>query len=405
MSDKEDFASLFGEFEKKQSATGKRGPKIGDKVTGTVVSIQDESVFIDLGGKTEGMVEVEELTDADGNLTVAIGDNIEIVVSGKDEASGILMLGPRHARRMRGEEGLRQAYEEQLPIEGLVTGTTKGGLDVELSGVRGFCPASQIDIKFVEDLESFVGERLAFRITKFEGGRHTNLVLSRRSLLEEAQLALATETRKHLEVGATMKGKVTSLKEFGAFVDLGGIEGMVHISELAFGRVTHPKDILSVGQEVEVSILRIEKSDNPKHPERIALSIRALERDPWRDALTDFPVGARVEGTVSRLQPFGAFIELTPGVDGLAHISELGAGRRITHPQEVLSVGDRVVANVLGVDAEKHRISLSLDNKHQKEESPKPEANPADYGKPKTSFGTLGDLLRESMNKEKSPKD
>jgi small subunit ribosomal protein S1 len=302
---------------------------------------------------------------------------------------------------MHGAEGLQQAYEEQMPIEGLVTGTTKGGLEVEMSGVRAFCPASQIDINYVEDLADFVGERLAFRITKFEGGRHTNLVVSRRALLEEEQQALATETRAQLEVGAVMQGKVSSLKEFGAFIDLGGIEGMVHISELAFGRVEHPQDILSVGQQVEVSVLKIEQTDNPRHPERIALSIRALEQDPWREVLTDYPVGAQVQGTVSRLQPFGAFIELAPGVDGLAHISELGAGRRITHPQEVVSVGDQVQARVLSVDLDKHRIGLSLDTKRQTDEVAKPEVNLAEYAKPKQGFGTLGDLLKESMKKQK----
>lgn len=401
MTDNEDFASLFGEFEQKQSTTKKKEPKVGEKVTGTVVSIQSDNVFIDLGSKTEGIVEREELTDDDSNLTVSVGDSIEIVVSGKDEDTGTLLLGARHARRMHGAEGLQQAFEEQLPVEGLVTGTIKGGLEVEMSGVRAFCPASQIDISYVEDLQNFVGEKLAFRITKFEGGRHTNLVVSRRALLEEEQQALAVETRTHLEVDAVMKGTVSSLKDFGAFIDLGGVEGMVHISELAFGRVEHPRDILSVGQEVEVSVLRIEKTDNPRHPEKIALSLRALERDPWRDVLLDYPVGVQVQGTVSRVQPFGAFIELAPGVDGLAHISELGAGRRITHPQEVVSVGDQVQATVLSVDMDKHRIGLSLDTKRQTDASAKPEVNVADYAKPKQSFGTLGDLLKESMKKQK----
>jgi len=401
MADNDDFASLFGEFEKEHVTTGKKEPKTGDKVTGTVVLIQGDSIFIDLGSKTEGIVEREELTDDEGNLTVKVGDSIEIVVSGKDESSGTLMLGSQHARRMHGIEGLQQAFDEQHPVEGHVTGTIKGGLEVEMSSVRAFCPASQIDINYVEDLETFVGERLAFRITKIEGGRHPNLVVSRRALLEEERQVLATETRAHLEVGAVMLGKVSSLKEFGAFIDLGGVEGMVHISELAFGRVEHPQDILSVGQQVEVSVLKIEETANPKHPERIALSIRALEKDPWRDALTDYPVGALVQGTVSRVQPFGAFIELAPGVDGLVHISELGAGRRISHPQDVVSVGDQVQARVLSVDMEKHRIGLSLDKKYEGEESVKPETKVADYAEPKQSFGTLGDLLKESMKKQK----
>mgnify|MGYP001822210055 CR=1 FL=1 len=400
MTGNEDFASLFGEFEKKQAAQGKKEPQTGDKVTGTVVSIESDSIFIDLGSKTEGVVEREELTDDEGKLSVKVGDTIEIVVSGKDERSGTLLLGSQHARRMHGIEGLREAFEDQHPVEGHITGTTNGGLEVEMSNVRAFCPASQIDINYVEDLETFVGERLAFRITKFEGGRHPNLVVSRRALLEEEQQAKATLTRAHLEVGAVMQGKVSSLKEFGAFVDLGGMEGMIHISELAFGRVEHPQDVLSVGQQVEVSVLKIEQTDNPRHPERIALSIRALEKDPWRDVLTDYPVGTQVQGTVSRVQPFGAFVELAPGVDGLVHISELGAGRRISHPQEVVKVGDQVLARVLSVDTEKHRIGLSLDQKSEGEAGTRPEAKIADYTKQNQSFGTLGDLLKESMKKQ-----
>jgi small subunit ribosomal protein S1 len=226
-------------------------------------------------------------------------------------------------------------------------------------------------------------------------------VVSRRVLLEEEQRARAEETRAELEVGAVLKGKVSSLRDFGAFVDLGGIEGMVHISEIAFGHVRHPKDVLTVGQPVEVAVLRIEKTDNPKQPEKIALSIRARERDPWQDAPERFPVGALVEGKVSRLQPFGAFIELAPGIDGLAHISELGADRRISHPQEVLNVGDRVQATVLGIDMERHRISLSLDGERQNPE--RVASMMADYAKPRESSGTFGDLLRESMNKKKRP--
>ncbi len=400
MTNHEDFASLLGEFEQEHAGTTRQEPKVGDKVRGTVVSIQGDSVFIDLGAKVEGIVEIEELTGADGNLSVSIGDSIEISVGGKDENTGTLLLGSRHARHVRGSDGLRQAFQQQIPVEGRVTGVTKGGVEVEISGERAFCPASQIDIHYIEDLETFVGEKLAFRITKFEGGKHINLVVSRRALLEEAQNALATETRAHLEVGAVMKGTVRSIKDFGAFIDLGGVEGMVHISELSFGRVDHPKDILTVGQPVEVSVLRIEKTDNPKQPERIALSIRALEKDPWRDVLNQYPVGTLVQGSVTRIQPFGAFIELAPGVEGLAHISALGAGRRIKHPQEVISVGDQVLATVLSVDLEKHRIGLSLDTERKGEESASPDVM-AKYTQPKQGFGTLGDLLRESMNKQK----
>jgi len=296
MPDKEDFASLFGEFEKQQGATKKQTPKVGDKVSGTVVSIQDQSVFIDLGAKTEGVVEREELTDDDGNLTVSVGNKIEIHVSGVDADSGMLLLGSQHAKRMHGTDGLRQAYEEQLPVEGHVTGTTKGGLEVEFAGVRGFCRASQIDINFVEDLERFVGERLPFRITKFEGGRQLNLVVSRRALLQEAQQALATETRSHLEVGAVMTGKVTSLKDFGAFVDLGGVEGMIHISEISSHYVRDARELLSIGETVTaritgwsgnrlaLSLKNVSRSE-PREPRRGGGKPQELERSMRRDGV------------------------------------------------------------------------------------------------------------------------
>ena len=399
MTDKEDFATLLGEFEKEQTVGARRNLKVGDKVRGKIVSIQGGSLFIDLGAKTEGVVDVEEFSDADGNLTVNPGDTVESVITGRDEENGTLLLGTRHARSLHGGEGLRQAFEQQLPVEGHVTGTTKGGIEVEISGVRAFCPASQVSNRYVEEMDSLVGQRLTFRITKFEGGRHTNLVVSRRLLLEEAERARAAETRARLEVGAVLKGTVTTLKDFGAFVDLGGIQGMVHISELAFGHVRHPKDLLTVGQQIEVSVLRIENSDNPRQPEKIALSMRALERDPWLEASQKFSIGTQVQGTITRIQPFGAFVELSPGVDGLVHISELGAGRRVQHPEEVVKVGDRVRATVLAVDTEKRRIALSLDPTHQSGEIPAAEIA-STYGRPKQSLGTLGDLLKESMNKK-----
>lgn len=399
MTEQEDFASLFTKFERTQARKTRQEPKVGDKVRGTIVSIQGDRAFVDIGLKTEGVIDVGELRDENGHLSLDIGDSIEMLVSGKEAETGTLLLGAQHARRLRGRDGLQQAHEQQLPVEGLVTGTTKGGLEVEISGERGFCPASQIDVAFIEDLSTFVGQRLAFRITKLEGGRSLNLVLSRRALLEEAQRLAAATTRARLEVGAVMKGRVTAIKDFGAFIDLGGVEGMVHISELAFGRVAHPKDLLTLGQMVEAVVLRIDKTDNPKQPERIALSIRALEKDPWEEVVDRFPVGALVSGTVSRLQSFGVFVELAPGIDGLVHISELGAGRRIQHPQEVVKVGEAVQATVLGVDKEKRRISLSLDSKKQHLDLPKPE-DVADYTKPKPGFSTLGDLLKERWPKK-----
>jgi small subunit ribosomal protein S1 len=209
------------------------------------------------------------------------------------------------------------------------------------------------------------------------------------------------DQQKDVKVGDRVRGRVVSVGEEQVFVDLGGIEGMVHISELAYGHVKHPGEILSEGQPIEVQVLRIEQSDNPKRPEKIALSVRALARDPWDNAAGRFAVGTRVKGTITSLQSFGAFVEIEPGLEGLVHVSELGAGRRVGHPQEAVASGQEVEATVLGVDTEKRRISLSLTESRKSVETPEAKSY-TDYGKPQEGFGTLGDLLRDSMQKRKS---
>lgn len=413
MSSSESFEDLLKQLD--QSRPAKQGePKVGDMVRGTIVSIGDDFAFIDLGGKTEGRMEVAALRNPEGELTVAVGDALEAAVTGKDADSGFLLLGSQHGHKYHGLEEVRQAQSQGLPVSGQVTGAVKGGVEVQIAGMRAFCPASQIDIRFVEDLSEFIGQKLDFRVTKIEGGRRPNLVVSRRAILEDEQRIRADQTRASLKEGAVLQGTVTTLKDYGAFVDIGGIEGMIHISELAFGHIKHPSELLRAGQPIEVAVLRIEPAADGKGRPKISLSIRALSRDPWADAAESFPVGTRVRGTVSRLQPFGAFIELAPGVDGLVHISELGAQRRVNHPSEVLNIADTVEATVLGVDLERRRISLSLDASKQGEGTPdaRQYAPPqtqsrgvgANAGKPaepapEKTMGSFGALLQESMKK------
>lgn len=401
MSDTESFEDLLNQFDQTHPQTRQGEPAIGDKVKGTLIAIGEEYAFVDLGAKSEGRLDLAAIRDAEGQLKHAVGDAIETHVTGKDEESGMLLLGSQHGHKYHGLEEVERAYRQGLPVQGQVTGAVKGGMEVQVAGMRAFCPASQADIRFVEDLSELVGQRLDFRVTKLEGGRRPNLVVSRRALLEEEQRLKAEETRAQLKEGAVLTGSVTSLKDYGAFVDIGGLEGMIHISELAFGHVKHPKEILQVGQTVEVSVLRIEPATDSKKREKIALSIRALSRDPWLDAVESYPVGTRVQGTVVRLQPFGAFIELAPGVDGLAHISELGAEKRINHPSEVIKEGDQVEASVIGIDLERRRISLSLDEKRAAEsiatEALKQTKTP---GRPEEkSIGSFGELLKESLDK------
>ncbi len=404
MSTTESFEDLLKQFDRTHPGSQQGEPKVGDRVQGTLVSIGEDYAFVDLGGKTEGRMEIAALRNAEGELTAAVGDSVEAAVTGKDPDSGTLLLGSQHGHKYHGLEEVRQAYSQGLPVQGQVTGAVKGGLEVQVAGLRAFCPASQADIRFVEDLAEFVGQRLDFRITKLEGGRRPNLVVSRRALLEEEQRLRAEATRAQLKEGAVLTGTVTSLKDYGAFVDIGGLEGMVHVSELAFGHVKHPSEVLRVGQPVEVAVLRIEPAQGGRPQEKIALSVRALARDPWTDADQRFPVGAQVEGTVSRLQPFGAFVELEPGVDGLVHISELGAGRRINHPSEVLKVGDRVGARVLGVDLERRRISLTLDQAKglgalAQTEAPSVAQDRAPERE--AALGSFGALLKESLDKRR----
>lgn len=400
MKDNESFEALLRELEKDEARAKGRAAKVGEKVSGEVVSVDAEQVFVTLGGKFEGIMDAVHLKDEEGNLKVAVGDTVEAMVTDIDQDSGALLLGPQQGRQLHGMAELEHAFRNQLPVEGQVGKVIKGGLEVQVAGQRAFCPASQVDTRFIEDLSGFVGERLSFLITKLEGGKRPNIVVSRRTLLEEEQRARAEEVRAALEVGAVLSGNVTKLMDYGAFVDLGGIEGMIHISELALGHVKHPSEVLTVGQPVEVAVLRIEKSDNPKKREKIALSIRALAKDPWQDAHERYPAGTRVKGTVKRLQTFGAFVEVEPGLEGLVHISELGAGRRVNHPDEVISAGQEVEATVLGVDIHKRRMSLTLDEGKQPRDAPPPSAQ-EEYGTPKEGFGTLGDVLRESMKNKR----
>ncbi len=352
--EKKGFGEILAEFEhdapKKRDKTA-----VGGKVSGTILSIGEEWVFVDLGAKSEGRIAAAELKDAEGNLTVKEGDTLEATVTGTDPESGALLLKRKaggKGKRTEVSAEIKQAFESGLPVEGMVTGLNKGGAEVQVYGMRAFCPLSQLDLRYVEDPQRFVGQKLQFKISRLEegnrGGRGPNIVLSRRALLEDEQQTKASETREKLQVGATLTGKVTSLTTYGAFVDLGGIEGMLHVSEIGHSRTAHPQDVFQVGQEVEVQVIKIEKGKDEKRPERISLSRRALEKDPWRDAVSRFPEGTETTGKVARTETFGAFVELAPGLEGLVHISEIGGGRRLNHAKEAVQPGQEVQVRVLG---------------------------------------------------------
>jgi small subunit ribosomal protein S1 len=390
--DENDFAALLEEYDSQG-----RGPRVGDVVIGKVVSVAADAVFVDLGGKSEGMLEMDQVTDAEGNVEVKMGDSVEARVVDLGGRTGCITLRRHLGKGPDAKDELQQAFDHQMPVEGVVMATNKGGFEVQIAGLRAFCPVSQIDTRFVEHPEEFVNQRFQFRITKFEGGKRPNVIVSRRALLEEEAAATAAELRGHLAVGLVLSGQVSSIKDYGAFVDIGGIEGMLHISELGHSRVTHPSDVLVEGQKLEVQIIKIEKTGDARRPEKIGLSLKSMEKDPWNDVADQFPAGTKTTGTVMRTEAFGAFVEIAPGIEGLVHISEIAAGRRIKHPREVVEIGARVEVSVLSVEAGQRRISLSMAAVSREHSEAEERENIERHAPKSEGLGTFADLLKDKL--------
>jgi small subunit ribosomal protein S1 len=329
-------------------------PKPGDKVTGTIVRMDDAETFVDIGSRSELPIATAELLDLEGKPHYAVGDTLTAYVI---DRGGDLGLTTAFDGKDLAWSMLEEAVASGVPVEGKITGTNKGGLSVELGGgKRGFCPFSQIDLRRVEDPERFLGRTERFRILEL-GARGRNVVLSRRAILEAERADLATTTRERLVVGAAFTGHVTRLVPYGAFVDIGGVEGLVHISQISHARVSDPAEVLREGQDVQVQVLELQNLGRGRE-ERISLSIKALAQDPWPATAESLAVGSDVPGKVVRLADFGAFVELIPGVEGLVHVSELSS-RRIMHPREAVSEGDEITVRIVDVDLQRRRISLS----------------------------------------------
>jgi len=325
----------------------------GDTVSGKVLKISKDTVFVDLGGKSEGIADIQEFLDKGGNLTIKQGDWVEMRVASIRD--GIHLTKGMKVHGADALEILREAKENLIPVEGRVIRAIKGGFEIDLSGIRSFCPLGQIDIQFCEKPEEHVGARYPFRIMEIkEKGK--NIIVSRRVILEEEQEKKSKETLAKLKPDFECEGRVTKLTDFGAFVDIGGIEGMVHISEISHVRINHPSEILKLGQQVKVKVMKIEE-DKEGRP-KVSLSIKTLEPDSWEKGL-GFEEGEIIKGKVSRLTYFGAFVEVAPGVDGLVHISEISY-ERVSHPSRFLHEGDMIDVLVMGIDRETHRISLSI---------------------------------------------
>lgn len=349
--DPEDFAALF----EGQLVRDIRRVSVGEMVDGNVVEIGTEYVFIDIGAKTEAYMPRTELQDDDGHLTVSVGDKLRATVMAL-EKGGQILVGRRLQKGQGSVEAIEMAFNNELPVEGRVIAVNKGGFDVEVMGQRAFCPLSQIEIGRTETPEIHINQTYEFQITEY-GSRGRRFVVSRVALLKATQMARAEMTRAQIKVGAQLEGMVRSIQPYGVFVDLGGVDGFVHISELSYSHVKNPSEVVSEGQVVQVEVLGIEQG--PKG-ERVSLSIRSTTLDPWREAAQWLKIGELYSARVARLAPFGAFVELQAGVDGLLSISELSWEKRINHPSEVLSEGDQVEVAVIGLDLENKRISLSL---------------------------------------------
>jgi small subunit ribosomal protein S1 len=326
----------------------------GDAVKGTVVSIGETHAMIGYGGRSEALADLAPFRGADGALKISVGDTLELFVV---ETGDQVVLAPSLKGEGKGAMSrLREAHRAHVPVSGKVTGLNSGGLEVDLGGARGFCPLSQIENGFCSDPGSYVGKTLDFTITKL-GDAKGGVVLSRRQLLRKAEGEAAKERLATLKTGDELEGRVRRLEPFGAFVDLGGLDGLVHVSEVSHSRLTHPKDALREGQRVKVRVLRIEPDASGKS--RIGLSIKAALPDPWEGIGERFQPGQKVEGVVARLTDFGAFVTLAPGIDGLVHVSEAALGR-VRHVKDVLSPGDKVEVVIKSVDLERRRLALSV---------------------------------------------
>jgi small subunit ribosomal protein S1 len=396
----DDFAALL---EASEAAARRRRIAAGETVRGRVVALATTTAFVEIGGKGEAVIDLGEFRDADsGELQLAVGDWVEATVVDDGGGSGSVVLKRTVGRGGHVPGELEQALAHGIAVEGLVTGENKGGFEVQIGAVRAFCPGSQIDRRRSPGV-TYVGERFRFRVVKIESGGR-NVVVSRRALLEDEAAAEAARTWERIQVGAVLQGRVISLRDFGAFVDLGEVEGLIHVSEIGHGRVSHPSQVLAIEQMVEVKVVKIDSAPE-RGRARVGLSLRALEPDPWTSAAERFPVGSTVRGVVRRLEPFGAFVELAPGIDGLVHVSKMTLERRISHPRQVVNAGDEVEVSVVSIDAEQRRIGLSMVEQARREQEKSEssariaEAEALQQVNQRRSLGTLGDLLAASARK------
>jgi len=343
--DPESFAELF----EKTSRTIKEG----EVVQGTVLGIDGEHVHVDVGFKSEGLIPLWELMDDDGSVLVKPGDRVDVLIEETEDIDGRITLSKEKADRLKIWDDISRAFEADEAVEGVIVARVKGGLSVDI-GVKAFLPGSQVDLRPVRNLEALMGERTAFKIIKFNK-RRGNIVLSRRALLEKERERQRRDTLQTLEVGQIVDGVIKNLTDYGAFIDLGGIDGLLHVTDMSWGRVNHPSDLFQVGDQLKVKVLKFDHES-----ERVSLGLKQIQPDPWVDAAHKYPIGKRIQGKVVSLTDYGAFLELEAGIEGLVHVSEMSWTKRVKHPSKVVSVGDTVDSVVLDIYEGNRKISLGM---------------------------------------------
>jgi small subunit ribosomal protein S1 len=325
----------------------------GEVVKGTVLKVTPSEVIVDVGYKSEGIIPIDEFVDETGQVAVQPGDTVDVLLERTEDREGYVVLSREKAEKMKIWDEVEKAYAERKVVIGRVIERIKGGLAVDI-GVRAFLPGSQIDVRPVRNLDALRGQELRMRVIKVNKKRG-NIVLSRKVLLEEENAEKKKHTLDTLEEGKVLHGVVKNITDYGAFIDLGGIDGLLHITDMSWGRVSHPSELFKVNDEIDVIVLKYDPAT-----ERVSLGHKQLKNDPWSNVIERYPVGARMSGKVVSLTDYGAFIELEPGVEGLIHVSEMSWSKRVKHPSKILNVGDTVEAMVLGVDPGARRISLGL---------------------------------------------
>ena len=325
----------------------------GEVVNGRIISVDKDHVLVDIGYKSEGQIRINEFRDENGELRAEVGDSVEVMVEWWDDENEVVVLSKEKAEKVKVWEEIKEAYDNDSTIEGTITSRVKGGFSVDI-GVQAFLPGSQADLRPIRNLDEMVGKTFEFKILKYNRKR-SNIVLSRRVILEAEREAKRTATLASIEEGKVVDGVVKNITEYGVFVDLGGVDGLLHITDISWGRVKHPSDLFAIGDEIQVKILSLDLEK-----ERVSLGMKQLTADPWTTAVGKYPVGSRVTGRVVSLTDYGAFVELEEGIEGLIHVSEMSWTRKIRHPSKVVAVGDEVDAVVLDIKPDARRISLGM---------------------------------------------